>query len=143
MALVTVLVTGVITLVLGVWLGAMVFFSFIAAPRVFAVLGEEQAGRVVTDIFPRYYGFGVVLGLIGFAGGLVHGVLGGFGLRLGLVFFLVLVAVALTGYARWGLLPKMDAAGEDAFDRYHRQSVMLNGGTMLAVAGALLGIHFV
>jgi hypothetical protein len=35
----------------------------------------------------------------------------------------------------------MDAAGEDAFEAYHRQSVLLNGAMMLAVAGALLVSH--
>lgn len=137
------LVAGVITLVLGVWLGAMVFFSFVAAPRVFAVLDEERAGQVVSEIFPRYYTVGVVLGIAGFAGGLIHGLLAGFDLRLGVFFLLVFVAVSLTAYARWGLLPKMDAAGNDAFDRYHRQSVILNGITMLAVAIAAVWIHLV
>jgi hypothetical protein len=31
--------------------------------------------------------------------------------------------------------------GDDAFDRYHRESVVLNGVTMLAVVVGLLASH--
>ena len=43
-----------------VWLGGMIFFSFIAAPSIFKVLPRETAGDVVGDIFPKYWAVGYV-----------------------------------------------------------------------------------
>jgi uncharacterized membrane protein len=55
------LVTDAVTMLLdgalGAWLGTMAFFSFVGAPRVFAVFGDE-AGAHVNDVFPRYYTVG-------------------------------------------------------------------------------------
>ena len=56
-----------------IWLGAMAFFSFFVAPAAFSVLDRESAGRLVTTVFPRYYFFGLVLGLVGLVGvGNIH-----------------------------------------------------------------------
>jgi uncharacterized membrane protein len=38
-----------------VWLGEVVFFSFVAAPAAFRTLPTPEAGRVVGAIFPLYY----------------------------------------------------------------------------------------
>ncbi|GMR04696.1 MAG: DUF4149 domain-containing protein [Thermodesulfobacteriota bacterium] len=43
-----------------VWLGALVFFSFFAAPSIFKVLPREEAGTVVGAIFPKYWAIGYV-----------------------------------------------------------------------------------
>jgi len=128
---------------LGAWLGAMAFFSFVAAPRIFGVLGAADAGRVVNDIFPRYYEVGVALGTAAALAGLARGATTGHGIGVGTAAVAVpaAVAVATAAYARWVLIPKMDAAGDDAFQRYHRQSVLLNGVAMLAVAAALVASH--
>lgn len=130
----------VVDVSLGVWLGAMGFFSFVAAPRVFAVL-DDRAGAVVNAIFPRYYLVGVGLGLVALAGGLFSGILTGFDWPLQAMLGLGLLAVAATAYARWLLIPRMDAADDAAFERYHRQSVALNGVAMLAVGLALVATH--
>lgn len=130
----------VVDVSLGVWLGAMGFFSFVAAPRVFAVL-DERAGDVVNDIFPRYYLVGVGLGLVALAAGLFSGILTGFDGALQAMLSLGVLAVGATAYARWLLIPRMDAAGEGAFERYHRQSVALNGIAMVAVGLALVATH--
>ncbi|MCZ6555348.1 MAG: DUF4149 domain-containing protein [Candidatus Dadabacteria bacterium] len=37
------------------WIGSIFFFSMFAAPSIFKVLSREQAGNVVSDIFPKYY----------------------------------------------------------------------------------------
>jgi len=37
------------------WIGSIFFFSMFAAPSIFKVLTREQAGNVVSDIFPKYY----------------------------------------------------------------------------------------
>ncbi|WP_083252461.1 DUF4149 domain-containing protein [Haladaptatus sp. W1] len=46
----------------GMWLGGMVFFSFVGALTTFDVLGDD-AGQVVNAIFPKYYEFGSILGV--------------------------------------------------------------------------------
>jgi hypothetical protein len=125
---------------LGAWLGTMAFFSFVGAPRAFAVYGDD-AGAYVNDVFPRYYTPGVVLGVVSLLSGLGLGALAGFDRAVVVILAVVGVAVTLAGYSRWVLIPRMDAAGEDAFETYHRQSVLLNGGTMLAVTAALVASH--
>ena len=37
------------------WLGEMLFFISIFAPRVFKILPREMAGRLQGEIFPAYY----------------------------------------------------------------------------------------
>ena len=37
------------------WVGSIFFLSMIAAPSIFKTLSREQAGNVVSDIFPKYY----------------------------------------------------------------------------------------
>jgi uncharacterized membrane protein len=49
------------------WIGGMAFFSFLAAPSIFKVLLREEAGRVVSDIFPKYYWQGIICGAIALA----------------------------------------------------------------------------
>ena len=46
---------------LTVWLGGMIFFSFIGAPAIFKTLSRELAGQVVGAIFPKYYILGYVI----------------------------------------------------------------------------------
>jgi hypothetical protein len=125
---------------LGAWLGTMAFFSFVGAPRAFAVFGDD-AGEYVNDVFPRYYTLGVALGATALLAAVGAGALGRFGTAMLVAIACTAVGVVLATYSRWGLIPRMDAAGEDAFEAYHRQSVLLNGAMMLAVAGALLVSH--
>ena len=49
------------------WLGAMIFFSLIVTPQAFSVLKRESAGLLVSTVFPRYYLFGIALGILAFA----------------------------------------------------------------------------
>jgi hypothetical protein len=138
MSLLETALTTIVDASLGVWLGSIVFFSFVAAPTTFDVLGDD-AGRVVNAIFPKYYSFGTALGFVAFAAALLVGVGPFEGVLLG---GLALVGVALNLYARQVLIPKMEEAGDDAFAQYHKQSVALNGVTMLAVAVGLVVSHF-
>ncbi|MBI3399485.1 MAG: DUF4149 domain-containing protein [Deltaproteobacteria bacterium] len=43
-----------------IWVGGIIFFSFIAAPSIFKVLPRETAGDVVGDIFPKYWMMGYI-----------------------------------------------------------------------------------
>lgn len=133
---------------ISVWVGAMVFFSIFVAPAAFSVLDRESAGRLVTAVFPRYYVFGLVLGLIALVG-----VMGRFMADAGRqapwgALALVVLMVVLTGYTLAFVLPAVEsarvamrAAGAEpgstvpaaqAFARLHRLSVILNGVTLLA-----------
>jgi uncharacterized membrane protein len=49
---------------IALWIGGMAFFSFMAAPSIFKVLPREDAGKVVSDIFPKYYWQGIICGAI-------------------------------------------------------------------------------
>ena len=57
----------VLLLALVLWIGGIVFFSFIASPSVFKILPREQAGQVVSDIFPKYHLLGYASCLIALA----------------------------------------------------------------------------
>ena len=141
MALLDALLALVVDAALGAWLGAMAFFSFVAAPRIFGVLDRADAGRVVDDIFPRYYEVGVALGALVVVAGAALGATAGFDAAAGALVALAGLAAATSAYARWSLIPKMEAAGAEGFERYHRQSVLLNGAAMLLVAAALVASH--
>lgn len=126
---------------LGAWLGVMAFFSFVGAPRAFAVYGDE-AGSYVNDVFPRYYRLGVGLGGLAFLAALAQGALSGFDAAVAVLLVAAGLAALLPGYSLTVLVPKMEAAGEDAFEQYHRQSVLLNGLAMLAAAVGLVVSHW-
>jgi uncharacterized membrane protein len=50
-----------------VWLGMLIFFTFIAAPAIFRELPKETAGQVVGRIFPKYWLTGYVASVISLA----------------------------------------------------------------------------
>jgi len=129
----------------GVWLGTIVFFSFFVAPRAFAVLDESDAGNFVNAVFPRYYSFGVALGVFAFVAGVARGVLDDFGLYLGLYFGTVGVSVFVAFLSRVYLVPRIESTDEsgdeDAFEKYHDASVKLNSVMLVSVAAALVFWH--
>lgn len=47
-----------------VWIGGMIFFSFMAAPSIFKILSRDKAGDVVGDIFPKYWLMGYLCSVI-------------------------------------------------------------------------------
>lgn len=51
-------------LTLCIWVGGMVFFSFIGAPAIFKFLTRDVAGAVVAGIFPKYWMMGYVCSLL-------------------------------------------------------------------------------
>ena len=70
----TVILRFIYLLSLTLWIGGMAFFSFIAAPTAFKVLPRDEAGKLVTEIFPTYYWEGVICGAIAVATSLVLGI---------------------------------------------------------------------
>jgi hypothetical protein len=106
-----------------VWLGSIVFFSFVVAPTAFHALGREGAAPLMRTIFPRYY----LVGLI--SGGIM--LLAALGLGADLrITIPVVIALVLSGYARQVITPAVNRArdthDEERFSRLHHMSVRLN-----------------
>ncbi len=58
------LLAAVYFLAIAVWVGTVVFHSFVVAPTLFRSLPQATAGDVVARIFPTYYLLGYVCGVI-------------------------------------------------------------------------------
>src|SRR5918996_3280417 len=71
--MVTVILRFIYLLSVALWIGGMAFFSFLAAPSIFKVLPREEAGRMVSDIFPKYYWQGIICGAIALVTSVVLG----------------------------------------------------------------------
>jgi uncharacterized membrane protein len=69
----TVVLRFIYLLSIAFWIGGMAFFSFMAAPSIFHVLPREEAGKVVADIFPKYYWQGIICGAIAVATSVILG----------------------------------------------------------------------
>lgn len=121
-------------------LGGMVFFAALVAPLIFTRLPADQAGRLIREIFPRYY-----LWLMGCAGAACVALFPFSKPDAG-----IMAAVAgLAFWLRQVLMPRINAlsdrakAGEPeaerAFSRAHRLSVIANLLQMIAAAVVLAG----
>jgi hypothetical protein len=131
---------SLVYLVLGVWLGALVFFGAILAPVVFSQLPIHSAGLVVGDSLRRLHWMGLLCGLLF----LVVMVLARAHYRSILPqAVLVLAMMVLTAYSQFSIIPRMDTAresvggnidavaannpGREIFDQLHKQSVHVEG----------------
>ena len=135
-------------LALVVWVGEIVFFSFVAAPAIFGVLGAARAGDVVAAIFPRYYAIGMAAAGVALAcAWLLRRAAAAPGLWAAAVVALAL-GFGVTAWAGAVVLPRAQAlraarlaAGEATpgadFERTHREAVALNGTALLAGLVAL------
>jgi len=135
-----------------VWLGGVVFFSFIAAPALFRTLSTQEAGRVVGTIFPLYYALGTVAGVVA--------LLVGFFLRLQaqegkgkwlLAVVLLLVMLGANLYTWQVTLPRTRALRSEIhstaadppptivaeFRRLHARAMLLNLVVLLAGVGVV------
>ncbi len=140
------------TLALVVWVGGIIFFSFVVAPALFTILpSRELAGAVVTRALSTLHWMGLVSGIVFALSSLLysyetHGAAQPFALR----HLLIYAMLALTAASQFGISPKMHAlraemgtidnvAPADArrleFDRLHEWSVRLEGGVLLCGLG--------
>jgi len=133
-----------------VWIGEIVFFSFVIAPSLFQSLPAEAAGRVLAVVFPRYYRLGLAAGAIAVLAAV------GLGMRserrtrwLGMAAVMVLMG-AMTGYAAAVIVPRTEALrphlahgpepdemAQAEFKRLHQEAVVLNAATLLCGIGVL------
>jgi hypothetical protein len=130
-------------LTLGLWVGAIVFVSFVVAPAVFRAVPNQTAGTVMGQIFPLYYGFTIVMGIIALGSALLlRGKTSGARAWKAVVVMLA-VMLAATAYAGAVVSPRtrvlrpalhrepVDPRMREEFDALHRRAVQLNGLVLL------------
>jgi uncharacterized membrane protein len=134
---------------LGVWIGGIIFFSFIVAPALFAMLPKpETAASIIGVTLTDLHLMGIACGLLALLSSFIAKPLHAKGLRTLLAVMLILTAVSL-----FGIMPQMQRirdsvggsiealppqdAGRAAFDRLHRLSVGLEGVVLLAGIASL------
>jgi Domain of unknown function (DUF4149) len=151
---------SLVYLVLGLWLGALVFFAAVLAPIAFSQLpplfaapaaGIHAAGMVVGGSLVRLHWIGLFCGLIF----LVVSVVARAHYRTIIPqAVLVLVMMLLTAYSQFSIIPRMDTArdsvggnveavaannpGRQIFDRLHQRSVHVEVLVLLCGVGALV-----
>lgn len=134
---------------LGVWVGGIIFFSFVVAPALFRILPNPgMAGGVVNVTLADLHRIGIACGAIVLASSFMIPLRNAKGLRSLLIVMLVLTAVSL-----FGIMPQMEHirssvggsiealphqdAGRAAFDRLHQLSVGLESVVLLSGIAAL------
>lgn len=151
---------SLVYLVLGLWLGALVFFGAVLAPIAFSQLpplfatpaaGIHAAGMIVGGSLVRLHWIGLFCGLIF----LLVSVLARAHYRTIIPqAVLVLGMMLLTAYSQFSIIPRMDTArdsvggnvdavaannpGRQIFDRLHQRSVHVEGLVLLCGLGALV-----
>jgi len=151
---------SLVYLVLGLWLGALVFFGAVLAPIAFSQLpplfatpaaGIHAAGMIVGGSLVRLHWIGLFCGLIF----LVVSVVARAHYRTIIPqALLVLAMMLLTAYSQFSIIPRMDTAresvggnvdavaannpGRQIFERLHQRSVHVEGLVLLCGVGALV-----
>jgi uncharacterized membrane protein len=131
---------------IALWIGGMAFFSFLAAPSIFHVLPREEAGKVVADIFPKYYWQGILCGAIALVTSVALGMRDRWNMLL--IVRTIMIGVMVIGvlYAVVILQPKLQAVKAQItsfeslsptdplrleFGRLHGRSFSVNAGVLL------------
>jgi len=113
---------------ISIWVGSIIFFSAIIAPTVFKALNEKNAGIFLRAFFPKYYVFGIILGIIA----LILGIK-----AMSLILVSMIVAMILLSIISRLMIPVINAArdmgveGESRFKKLHTLSVFLNILTLI------------
>ena len=111
-----------------VWIGSIIFFSSIIAPTVFKSLDEKSAGLFLRAFFPKYYVFGIIIGVLAIMIDIKS--------HDNLAFLLIGSMIVLSFISR-GLIPMINNArdmgdtSKDKFKKLHTFSVVLNVVTLL------------
>jgi hypothetical protein len=130
------------------WLGGMVFF-IVVTQTAFTVLPKVEAGTFLAALFPRYYLFGYICGVIAVILAIFLCVTRMPRTWWAIAALTLAIALGLTIYAGAVVRPRVaairtvteeanpDPARRAEFDRLHHLSVMLNGAVMLLNLAAL------
>src|SRR4051812_19155760 len=121
-----------------VWLGGIIFFSFVVAPAVFQVLtplagGRHLAGDIVNHSLRSLHWMGLVSGFVLLlSAAALHRTLAKPEICL------VIIMLVITAIAQFGIMPRIEqlrsAPGFETsteFDRLHKLSVFAEGGVLL------------
>ncbi len=135
-----------------VWVGTIVFHSFVVAPTVFGSLDEHSARRFLRTLFPRFYRLGLICGLLMLVSVVVGAAAAGWPSALVWIGIAASLMTAAEALSLW-ITPRINAArdageaGAGRFDRLHRLSVgltlfiLLLGVAVLALLpGAMAGL---
>ncbi len=130
---------------LSLMVGGIVFFSFFVAPVVFQNFSNEEAGKIVSAIFPGYHQFKIVCGLLALGCLLILGFLN----RKWSVIRLLLISVVVVVNLYAGMVAGPEASKvreeirkqkekgalsvelKEQFDLLHQRAVLLNGSVLL------------
>jgi uncharacterized membrane protein len=126
-----------------VWVGEVVFLSFVVAPSLFRALPTPEAGSAVSAIFPIYYRVGYVCGAVLVFTSLA--LLAGASARAGWIVtsLLAVAMLSATLYAGVVIQPRAGAlrpliheatapeSVKHEFSRLHRMAVQLNGAVLV------------
>jgi hypothetical protein len=142
-------------LALIVWIGGIIFLSFVEAPALFFVLREpSMAGGVVSASLTKLHWMGLVSGIVFLLCSLVynwqkHGQFRTFAIA----HVFVVLMLAFTAYSQFSITPRMrelrselqatnNFSGNDfhrlEFDRLHEWSTRLEGGVLLLGLGVVV-----
>ncbi len=142
-------------LALIVWIGGIVFFAFVLAPTVFAVLPtRELAGNVVNPSLAKLHWIGLICGLVFLLCSVTYNQLRHGHMRLfSAGHVLVIAMLILTAISNFGVTPRMSAlranmgvidnvpitdARRVEFNRLHVWSTRLEGGVLLCGLGVVV-----
>ena len=125
-----------IFILVSIWSGVIIFFSAVVAPTVFKSLEEREAGVFLRAFFPKYYVFGIVLGIVSVV------TLMFMPINAILTYAIVaMTALTLLGRMSIPIINKARDSGDEAgFKKYHLISVMMNVIT-LVIGIVILGIY--
>ena len=141
-------------LALIVWIGGILFFAFVEAPTLFAVLPTTKlAGDVVSVSLTKLHWMGLLSGIIFLIVSLLYNWQKHAQLRpFGLSHIFIVVMLALTAHSQFGISPRMrelraemqkvdnsspNRAQRAEFDRLHEWSTRLEGGVLLLGLGVV------
>lgn len=142
-------------LALIVWIGGIIFFAFVEAPTLFAVLPTTKlAGDVVSASLSKLHWMGLISGFIFLIASLLYNWQKHVQLRpFALSHIFVVVMLALTAHSQFGISPRMrelraeiqnadnsspNHAQRSEFDRLHQWSTRLEGGVLLLGLGLII-----
>ncbi len=125
-----------IFILVSIWSGVIIFFSAVVAPTVFKSLEEREAGVFLRAFFPKYYVFGIVLGIVSVV------TLMFMPINAILTYAIVaMTALTLLGRMSIPIINNARDSGDVAgFKKYHLISVMMNVIT-LVIGIVILGIY--
>ena len=125
-----------IFILVSIWSGVIIFFSAVVAPTVFKSLEERDAGVFLRAFFPKYYIFGIILGVLSFSVLMVMPI-------SSLLNYAIVTMTLLTLFGRLSIpiINKARDTGDEAgFKRYHLIRVVMNVLTLI-IGIIILGIY--